>query len=98
MGHEQDLEAQQLINPASENEGPKEPVLYHYEDILNSIKQALLVAGAAFSLSMTLYTDWILAAVSGSYLGFPTTGNVPLTAVCFIIFNAKIKTSNFHNY
>ncbi|KAG8161752.1 hypothetical protein KVR01_008739 [Diaporthe batatas] len=85
MGQERDLEAQRLLSSSGEAEAPKEPVLYHYQDVLNSAKQILIMAGAAFSLSVTLYTDWILAAVSGSYLGFPTTGNVPLTVV-YVLF------------
>lgn len=54
MGQERDLEAQRLITPAVKGEASKEPVLYHYEDVLNSAKQILIIAGAAFSLSVTL--------------------------------------------
>ncbi|KAK2605430.1 hypothetical protein N8I77_008267 [Diaporthe amygdali] len=80
-----DLEAQRLIVRAGEDEADKEPILYYYKDILNSAKQVVLVAGATFGFFVTLYTDWILAAVSGSYWGFPTTGNVGMTVV-YVIF------------
>ena len=54
MGQERDLEAQKLISPTTKGEASKEPVLYHYQDVLNSAKQVLIIAGAAFSLSVTL--------------------------------------------
>lgn len=31
------------------------------------------------------YTDWILAAISGSYWGFPATGNLGITIV-YVVF------------
>lgn len=54
IDEERDLEAQRLISSSSEVEASKEPVLYHYQDVLNSVQQILIVAGAAFSLSVTL--------------------------------------------
>jgi hypothetical protein len=53
-GQDWDIEAQALNSPAIEGEATEKPVLYHYQDVLNSAKQLLLVAGAAFSLSVTL--------------------------------------------
>lgn len=51
-GH--DIEAQGLMTPAAEDEPETEPDLYHYQDVLNSVKQFILVAGATFGLFVTL--------------------------------------------
>lgn len=48
------VEAQGLISPAGEDEPEKGPDLYHYQDVLNSIKQFVLVSGAIFGLFVTL--------------------------------------------
>lgn len=53
-GRGQDIEAQGLIAPAGKDEPEKEPDLYHYQDVLNSVKQFVLVAGATFGLLVTL--------------------------------------------
>lgn len=50
----QDIEAQGLIAPTGKDEPEKEPDLYHYQDVLNSVKQFILVAGATFGLFVTL--------------------------------------------
>ncbi|KAL2289147.1 hypothetical protein FJTKL_02951 [Diaporthe vaccinii] len=84
-GRGQDIEAQGLIAPTGKDEPEKEPDLYHYQDVFNSVKQFILVAGATFGLFVTLYTDWILAAISGSYWGFPATGNLGITIV-YVVF------------
>lgn len=49
-----DVEAQGLIAPAGHDEPDEGPDLYHYQDVLNSIKQFVLVAGATFGLFVTL--------------------------------------------
>lgn len=53
-GRARDSEAQGLISQAGEDESGKGPDLYHYRDVLNSVKQFILVAGATFGLSATL--------------------------------------------
>ncbi|KAL1875165.1 hypothetical protein Daus18300_003233 [Diaporthe australafricana] len=82
---QRDLEAQRLIAPVVEGEADEEPVFYNYQDVLKSAKQFVVVVGASFGLFVTLYTDWILAAVSGSYWGFPATGNIVMTIV-YVVF------------
>lgn len=54
VGRAQDVEAQGLIAPTGEDEAEKEPDLYHYQDVLNSVKQLILVAGVTFGLFVTL--------------------------------------------
>lgn len=54
VGPGQDIEAQGLIAPTDEDEPEKEPDLYHYQDVLNSVKQLILVAGVTFGLFVTL--------------------------------------------
>ncbi|KAI3391582.1 hypothetical protein diail_7074 [Diaporthe ilicicola] len=49
-----DLEAQRLIAPEGEDEADSKPVLYYYQDVLNSAKQFFIVVGAAFGLFVTL--------------------------------------------
>lgn len=53
-GRPRDSEAQGLIGPAGEDDSGKGPDLYHYRDVLNSVKQFILVAGATFGLFVTL--------------------------------------------
>lgn len=51
---QRDLEAQRLIAPAGEGEADEKPVLYNYQDVLNSAKQFVMVLGASFGLFVTL--------------------------------------------
>lgn len=54
VGQRRDIEAHGLIALADDAEAAEEPVLYHYQDVINSVKQFLLVAGAAFAFFVTL--------------------------------------------
>lgn len=54
VGQLRDVEAHGLIAPADEAEAAEELVLYHYQDVINSVKQFVLVAGAAFAFFVTL--------------------------------------------
>lgn len=54
VGQRRDIEARGLIAPADEADAAEEPVLYHYQDVINSVKQFVLVAGAAFAFFVTL--------------------------------------------
>ncbi|KAK7697569.1 hypothetical protein SLS64_013388 [Diaporthe eres] len=54
VGRGRDIEAQGLIAPAGEDIPDKEPGLYHYQDVLNSAKQFVVVAGATFGFFVTL--------------------------------------------
>lgn len=54
VGERRDIEAQGLIAPAAKDDPDKEPTLYHYQDVFNSVKQFILVVGATFGLFVTL--------------------------------------------
>lgn len=54
VGRARDPEAQGLIAAVGEDEPGKGPGLYHYQDVFNSTKQVILVAGATFGLFATL--------------------------------------------
>ncbi|KAG6365471.1 hypothetical protein INS49_007082 [Diaporthe citri] len=54
VGRGRDIEAQGLIAPAGKDEPDEQPDLYHYQDVLNSAKQFVVVAGATFGIFVTL--------------------------------------------
>lgn len=59
-------------------------VLYQHEDV----KLGSSVNGQGLRLiskRLSRYTDWILAALRGSYWGFPATGNLGITIV-YVVF------------
>lgn len=53
-GRGRDIEAQGLIAPGGEDKPEEEPELYHYQDVLNSVRQFVLVVGVTFGLFVTL--------------------------------------------
>lgn len=54
VGQRRDIEARGLIAPADEKDAAEKPVLYHYKDVVNSVRHFVLVAGAAFAFFVTL--------------------------------------------